>query len=174
VTLHVVPVTDGSASLGSWGSVVLTGANSALLRLAWNEDIQVPPPVAADVTGGVLLLNEEAARLLFLPYAGELVVLYDLAQAQEASPPIFIPRDPDHGMRMAAVRIVAGRGAVYLTEMTLMLLTEQCDLAWRRDEDFAGWSIEEITPNEVHLSSGDWLGREQRQVRSLVDGTRLE
>jgi hypothetical protein len=77
-------------------------------------------------------------------------------------------------MRMAAVRIVAGRGAVYLTEMTLMLLTEQCDLAWRRDEDFAGWSIEEITPNEVHLSSGDWLGREQRQVRSLVDGTRLE
>jgi hypothetical protein len=40
------------------------------------------------------------------------------------------------------------------------------------DEDFAGWTIEGVTHNEVLLVSGDWTGREDRQSRSLTDGKR--
>ena len=41
MTLSVISISDGRASLGSWGTLELTGAASALLRLNWSENIEV-------------------------------------------------------------------------------------------------------------------------------------
>lgn len=122
---------------------------------------------------GVVLLNDELGRLLFLPYAGDLVVAYDLKLGEPIYPGMRIPRQPDHGLRMAAVRLLPGRGVVYLTEMTLACFGEDGNLAWREDEDFAGWIIEGSTLDELYMLAGDWAGNEQRQTRSLADGHRL-
>lgn len=173
MTLSVAPVSAGHANLGSWGTLELTGARSAVLRLAWTEDIQVPEAVAADITGGVLLLNDEMGRLLCLPYAGELLIAYDLKEGDPVLTPMIIPRSNHFGLRMAAVRLLPGLGAIHLTESTLACFREDCTLAWRLDEDLAGWTIEGTTLDEVHLLSADWAGNEQRQCRSLVDGTQL-
>ena len=75
---------------------------------------------------------------------------------------------------MATVRVVLGIGALHLTEFTLALFNEDCTLAWKRDEDFAGWTFEGVTPNEVHLLAGDWMGAEWRQRTAVIDGARLE
>ncbi|WP_143465502.1 hypothetical protein [Kribbella sp. ALI-6-A] len=172
--LHIVPLTAGTASLGCWGSVVLSGGSPAILRLARSEDLELPLDVDADITAGVLLLNDELGRLLYLPYAGDSVVSYDLERGEDLFPAIHLRRDADHGMRTAEVRIAPGLGVVHLTEVTLMLFTEECALAWRRDDNFAGWSIEEITHQELVLMAGDWSGREERQTRSLEDGRRTQ
>src|SRR5258708_33225260 len=108
MTLNVVPISGGRASLGSWGTLELTGAASAMLRLNWSEDVELPEVVAADITAGVLLLNEEIGRLLFLPYAGGLIVAYDLKEGGPAYPPVVIPRDDDRAIRLAIVRGLPG------------------------------------------------------------------
>jgi hypothetical protein len=174
VSLHIVPLTAGTASLGSWGTVVLSGESSAFLQLTWSEDLDLPLDVGADLAAGVLLLNDELGRLLYLPYAGDSVVSYDLERGEDFFPAIHLRREADHGMRTAEVRIVPGVGVVHLTEVTLMLFTEECALAWRRDDNFAGWSIEEVTHQELVLMAGDWSGREERQTRSLNDGRRTQ
>ena len=173
MTLSVIPISGARASLGSWGTLELTGAASALLRLNWSENVELPEVVATDNTAGVLLLNEEIGRLLFLPYAGELIVAYDLKEGEPAYPPAAIPRDDDPGMRMSIVRVLPGGvDAMYLTEATLARFSGDCIPLWRVDEDFAGWTIEGVTHNEVLLVSGDWTGREDRQSRALTDGKR--
>jgi hypothetical protein len=172
MTLNVTPVVGGCASLGSWGTLELTGAASALLRLNWSESVELNETVAADITAGVLLLNEEMGRLLFLPYAGWLIVAYDLKEGEPVYPPVAIPRDEDRGMRMSIVRVLPGVDALYLTEATLARFSGDCMPMWRVDEDFAGWSIEGVTHDEVLLVTGDWTGREDRQSRSLADGSR--
>lgn len=168
--LSVVPISGGRASLGSWGSLELTGARAALLRLNWSEDVELPEDVAADITAGVLLLNEDMGRLLFLPYTGELIVTYDLKEGEPVCPPIEISRDADRGMRMAVVRVLPGVDALYLTEATLARFSGECKLLWRVDEDFSRWTIEGVTSAEVLLVSGDWIGREMHQARTLADG----
>lgn len=174
VTLDAVPVSGGLARLGSWGTLELTGAKSAVLRLNRSDDVELPEAVAADVTGGVLLLNDLIGRLLFLPYAGDLMVAYDLKEGKTAYPAIAIARNPDYGLRMATVRVLPGGfGVIHLTEATLSCFRADCTLAWRHDEDFAGWTVER-TILEVHLKAGDWSGREQRQTRTLVDGTLVD
>lgn len=172
MTLNVVPISGGRANLGSWGTLELTGAASALLRLNWSENVELPEAVATDITSGVLLLNEEIGRLLFLPYTGELIVAYDLKAGGPAYPPVTIPRDDDRGMRMSIVRLLPGLDALYLTEATLARFGGDCRLLWRVDEDFGGWTIEGVTHDEVLLVSGDWIGREDRQSRTLADGIR--
>jgi hypothetical protein len=172
MTLDAIQISGGRANLGSWGRLELTGAASALLRLNWSENVELPEVVAADITAGVLLLNEEIGRLLFLPYAGDLIVAYDLKEGQPAYPPVAIPRDDDRGMRMSIVRVLPGVDALYLTEATLARFSGDCMILWRVDEDFAGWTIEGVTHDEVLLESGDWTGREDRQSRALADGAR--
>ena len=172
MTLNVAVISEGRASLGTWGTLELTGAASALLRLIWSEDVELPEAVATDITDGVLVLNDEMGRLLFLPYAGELVVVYDLKEGEAAYPPLIIPRNDDHGMRMPVVRLLSGVGAIYLTEATLARFRDDCTLMWRIDEDFAGWAIEGITHDEVLLVASDWTGREERQSRTLANGSR--
>ena len=53
MTLNVTPVVGGRASLASWGTLELTGAASALLRLNWSENAELPETIAADITAGV-------------------------------------------------------------------------------------------------------------------------
>jgi hypothetical protein len=172
MTLDVVPISGGRASLGSWGTLELTGAASALLRLNWSENVELPEAVAADMTAGVLLVNEKVGRLLYLPYAGDLIVAYDLKEGELVYPPVIIPRHDDRGLRMSIVRVLPGVDALYLTEATLARFSGDCRLLWRVDEDFAGWTIEGVTHDEVLLVSGDWTGREERQSRALADGKR--
>lgn len=172
MTLYAIQVSGGGANLGSWGRLELTGAASALLRLNWSEDVQLPEEVAADITAGVLLLNEEIGRLLFLPYSGGLIAAYDLRKGRPAYPPVAIPRDDDRGMRMSIVRVLPGVDALYLTEATLARFSGDCTIVWRVDEDFGGWTIEGVTHDEVLLEFSDWTGREDRQARVLANGTR--
>lgn len=139
----------------------------------WADDVDLPEAVAADITGGILLLNEDLGRLLILPYAGEFVVAYGLREGTPIYPPLAIRRYADHGLRMAEVRLLLGLGALLLTESTLACFQEDCTLAWRQDGDFAGWTIEGTTCDEVLLLAGDWTGMEQRQRLALADGTRL-
>jgi hypothetical protein len=151
----------------------LTGVSSAVLRPTRSDDIELPEHVAEDLTGGVLLLNDAAGSLLSLPYAGDLVAAYDLTNGEPMYPPIVLHRNPDRGLRMATVRVIPGRGVVYLTEASLALFGDDCRPVWRKDEDFQGWTIEAQTGDELRLLAGDWAGREQRQARSLLDGARL-
>jgi len=174
MTFSVVPVSAGRAPLGSWGTLELAGSTSAVLRLTMAEDLELPEAVAVDLTGGVLLLNEDIGRLLFLPYAGEVAVTYALDDGAQAFPTVKLPRDPDIGLRMAVVRLLPGLGAVHLTEGSLALFGEDGSLAWRHEEDFAGWTIEGTTLDEMQLLWGDWEGRESRQRRAVIDGTRLD
>lgn len=173
-SLSVVPVSGGIARLGSWGILELMGPNSARLRLVWSDDVELPAAVAADISSGVLLLSEEHGQLLFLPYAGELVAVYDLrADGTPVHSAIELRRDADRGMRMASVRVIPAFGAVHLTEATLSCFREDCTLAWRRDGDFGGWSIEAVGVDTLGLVCGDWSGRERRQVWALASGQRL-
>jgi hypothetical protein len=174
MALNPVSITRGVARLGEWGDLELSGASSAVLRLKWAGDVELPETVAADLTGGVLLLNDHLGRLLYLPYAGELVVAYDLREGAMLSSPIAIPRHADHGLRMAAVRVLPDDGAVHLTESTLACFRADCTLAWRQDDDFEGWAIEGIGLDAVHLVADNWSGSENRQRRSLASGDRLQ
>lgn len=172
VSLKPVPISGGRASLGSWGCVELTGAASAIIRMSWSDDISLPEAVAADITGGSVLMNDAFGRLLFLPYAGELVVSYDLQQGELASPLMTLPRNREYGLRMSTLRLLPDIGVIYLTESTLACFREDCTVAWRQDENFLGWTIEGVNLAEVHLLDGNWTGREQRQTRALADGSR--
>ena len=171
--LGLVVFSHGTAHLGSWGTLELTGRASALLRPMWAEDIALPELVATDLPAGVLLLNDELGRLLILPYAGECLIAYDLREGQPIFDPMQFPRSDDRGLRMAAVRVLPNLGAIYLTEGSLACFREDCVPAWRVDGDFAGWSFEGVTPKEVLLVAGDWSGNERRQSRSLEDGRLL-
>lgn len=174
--LHTVPISGGIAPLGRWGTLALTGAASAIVQLTQADDIELPAAIAANITTpNVRLLNDELGRLLFLPYDGELVAAYDLSEGQPVGPPVVLSsRDPDHGMRTADFRLIEDLGVVYLTESLLALFREDCTLAWRVENDFAGWSFEGVTPREINLVRGDWSGREEHQMRSVADGTRLD
>jgi hypothetical protein len=172
--LSPVPLDRGTARLADWGTVELSGATSAVLRLASAADVGLPASVAADLTGGVLLLNDDEGRLLFLPYAGHEVVAYDLKEGELLYPVVSLPRHQEQGLRMAVVRLIPNLGVMHLTEATLTLYWDDCTVAWRQDDDFGGWSIEGIGLDEAHLVTGDWSGNEQRQRRSLADGTRRE
>lgn len=73
---------------------------------------------------------------------------------------------------MAVVRLVPGVGVVHLTELTLALFQDDCALAWLRQVDeFMGWTIEGVGLDEIYLIPSDWSGNEQRESRSLVDGS---
>ena len=174
MALIPVSIQRGVARLNDWGDLELSGATSAVLRLSWTADVELPEAVAADLTGGVLLLNDQLARLLYLPYAGEQVIAYDLREGTPLYSPITIPRQADRGLRMAAVRVLPDDGAIHLTESTLACFRADCTLAWRHDDDFAGWAIEGVGLDAVHLVAGDWSGNEHRQSRSLANGNRLE
>jgi hypothetical protein len=171
--LGLVSVSKGLARLAAWGTLDLTDPRAAVLRLAWSEDLELPESVAADMTSGVLLLNDELGRLLFLPYAGECVATFDLREGEPLHPLTEIPRDPDRGMRMAVVRLVPALGALHLTETTLMFFHEDCTLAWRQDDDFGGWAVEAIRLDEVDLVLEDWSGNERHQTWQLSTGKRL-
>lgn len=173
MTLSPVSITSGLARLGHWGTIELTGARSAVLRLTRTADVELPEAVAVDLTGGVLLLNDEMGRLLFLPYAGELAVAYDLEEGKPLYSPVTLPRHADYGLRMAVIRVLPNDGAIHLTESTLACFREDCSVAWRQDDDFSGWAIEGVGLDVVHLVLGDWSGGEQRQKRSLFDGRRI-
>jgi hypothetical protein len=75
---------------------------------------------------------------------------------------------------MAVVRVLPDDGAIHLSESSLVCFREDCTLAWRQNDDFAGWAIEGVGLDSVHLVAGDWSGNEQRQRRSLASGRRLE
>jgi hypothetical protein len=137
------------------------------------DDVTLPDAVASDLTGGVLLLNDEIGRVLYLPYAGEVVWAYDLASVEPLPAPIDLRRNPDRGLRMATLLVIPALGAAHLTESTLSLYREDCSLAWRHDEDFQGWIIDGQTAHELHLRAGDWTGRVFRQSRRLTDGSLL-
>jgi hypothetical protein len=168
MSLSVLSIEKGLARLGSWGNLALTGRSTAVLKPSRADDVVLPEAVAEDLTAGVLLLNEETGGLLFLPYAGDLIISYDLTHGTLAYEPLVLPRASDRGLRMATVRLVAGFGAVYLTESTIAGFHEDCTLAWREDGDFAGWEIERITNDEVLLLRGDWAGNEERRRRALA------
>jgi hypothetical protein len=78
-----------------------TSAASALLRLNWSEDVELPEVVAADITAGMLLFNEEVGRLLFLLYASEMIVAYDLKVGEPLYPLVVILRDAESGLKDA-------------------------------------------------------------------------
>ena len=172
-TLSPVPIARGVAPLGTWGHLELSGATSALLRLTWAEDAELPEAVAADLTAGVLLLNDRLGRLLYLPYAAERIVAYDLKEGVSLFPPIVVPRHTDVGLRMGAVRLLPDGGALHLTESGLARFGEDCTPIWRQDGDFLGWAIEAVQPDLVRLVAGDWSGVERRQSRSLDSGRRV-
>jgi hypothetical protein len=173
VDLSIVRFAAGSGNLGPWGSLRLTGASSAVIKATNCDDIELPAPVAEDLPGGATVLNEAKGRLLFLPYAGEIVAGIDLAEGGELFPPMTIPRDQDAGMRIADYRLVGIGGVIYLTEGSLLRFGENLLLSWRYDEDFTGWSFEGVSHHEIWLTAGDWTGREERQIRSLDNGQRI-
>lgn len=169
--LTVVPVSR-HVSLGTWGALELSGT-SALLRPVLASDMELPEAVAQDVTAGVLLLNDELGRLLYLPYAGEVVWGFDLKSGEPLFSPMELVRNPDRGLRMASFLVIPGLGAAHLTESSLALFRDDGLLAWRRDDDFQGWVLDGRTSHELHLKAGDWVGNVSRQSRSLDDGARL-
>lgn len=172
--LYTVPISRGVATLGRWGSLVLTGAASGVLQLTLSEDVELSEAIAANITTpNVRLLNDELGRLLFLPYEGDAVAAYDLSAGDMIYPPILLSRNRDDDMRMADVRLLMGAGVVYLTESALALFREDCTLAWLVEDDFVGWDFEAITPEKIHLLFVEWSGRELRQTISLADGRQL-
>lgn len=173
MNLSIVRIAAGSGSLGPWGSLRLTGASSAVIKATNCEDIELPALVAEDLPGGVTVLNEAKGRLLFLPYAGEIVVGFNLADGTELFPPMTIPRDQDAGMRIADVRLVDIGGILHLSEASLSYFGEDLLLSWRCDEDFMGWTFEGVSHREIRLAAGDWKGREKCQIRSLDSGQRV-
>jgi hypothetical protein len=172
VNLSIGRIGEGSGSLGSWGSLRLTGASSAVIKATNCEDIELPTLVAEDLPGAVAVLNEAKGRLLVLPYADEIVAGFDLAEGGKLFPPMTIPRDQDAGVRIADVRLVAVGGFLHLTEASLSCFGEDLLLSWRYDEDFTGWTFEGVSDREIWLTAGDWTGREERQNRSLANGGR--
>jgi hypothetical protein len=141
-----------------------------MIRTPCCEDIDVPADVAADRPDGFVLLNEELGHLLFLPYRGEVMAGFALAECEELLPPVTLPRDEDPGMRIAADWMIEGGGFVYLTERSLMRFGEDLLLIWRADGDFGRWEIDSVSHREIVLVSLDGRGRCEYQARSLDDG----
>jgi hypothetical protein len=88
VSLSLVRFAGGSGSLGQWGAMWLTGASSAVIKTTHCEDIDVPAAVAEDRPGGIVLLNDAMGRILFLPYRGEVMAGFDLADGEKLFPPV--------------------------------------------------------------------------------------
>lgn len=106
--LNPLSIVRGVDRLGNWGNLELTGATSAVLRLRGAEDVDLAAGTAADLTNGVLLMNDELGRLLFLPYAGDQVVGFDIKEGELLCPALTLPRHDEHGLRMAVVHVLPG------------------------------------------------------------------
>lgn len=174
MNLIVVRFAGGSGSLGQWGTMWLTGASSAMIRTPNCEDIDVPADVAEDRPGGIVLLNEAIGHLLFLPYRGEVMAGFALAECEELFPPVTLPREEDPGLRVPDYRIIEGDGVVYRTERSLMRFGENLLLIWRSDDDFGRWEIDDVSSGEIVLVSLDERGRWEHQTWSLDDGWRTD
>lgn len=173
MTLATVYFTGGSGGLGRWGTIRLSGALSAVIKTPNCEDIDVPSGVAIDRPDGIVLLNDETGRILFLPYRGEVMAGFALAECVALFPPVTLLRDEDPGMRMADYETIAG-GIVYLNECSLIRLGADFLPIWRVDGDFGGWGLEEVTTQEIMLVALDEREPLKRQVWSLDDGSRTD
>ena len=175
MTMKVVSLSAGSAPLGRWGSLVVDGRATAVIKATMCADIELPTEVAEGLGNSPIVIEDRAGRALFLPYASELIVCADLASGGLAYPPIRVTRDRDSGMRSSSIKLAEGLGVVFLAETVLMLFSSpDFQVAWRQEGDFLGWSIEDV--GEVHLSlhRGDWQGGGVREVRSILDGERVD
>ena len=152
----------------------LTGAQSAVIRTPNCEDIDVPAGVAIDRPDGIVLLNDATGRILFLPYRGEVIAGFALAECEELFPPVTLQRDEDPGMRIADDEIIADGGIVYLTERSMMRFGEDFLPIWRVNDDFGGWGIDRVSVREIVLVALDEREPLERQVWSLDDGRMIE
>jgi hypothetical protein len=168
-----VDFAGGSGSLGRWGTMRLSGALSAVIRTPNCEDIDVPAGVAIDRPDGIVLLDDATGRILFLPYRGEVMAGFALAECEELFPPVTLPRDEDPGMRMADYETIAG-GIVYLNECSMMRFSADFLPIWRVNDDFGGWGFEEISVREIVLVALDEREPLRRRVWSLDDGRLIE
>jgi hypothetical protein len=173
VNLSTVHFAGGSGSLGRWGTMRLSGALSAVINTPNCEDIEVPSGVAIDRPDGIVLLNDATGRILFLPYRGEAMAGFALAECVELFPPVTLPRDEDPGMRMADYETIAD-GIVYLNECSIIRLGADFLPIWRVDEDFGGWGFEEVSVREIVLVALDEREPLRRQHWSLDDGRLIE
>ena len=146
----MVHFAGGSGSLSRWGTMRLTGAQSAVIRTPNCEDIDLPAGVAIDRPDGIVLLNEE----LF--------------------PPATLPRDEDPGLRMADYETTADGSLVYLNERSLLRFGEDLMPIWRVTDDFGGWGIERVSAREIVLVALDEREPVAHQVWSLDDGWRTD
>ncbi|GAB4009376.1 hypothetical protein [Nocardioides ultimimeridianus] len=172
-SLSLIAVSGRQARLGEWGTLNIEGPHTAVLRLRWAGDVELPHAVARDLTAGVLVLNDELGRLVYLPYAGAIITAYDLREGECLTPPFEIPRDPDRGMRTASARLARGLGILHLTEATMALVNEDCTLGWIQIGDFRGWGIEGVRADEVDLLFEDWSGSMRRESWNLSTGQRF-
>lgn len=172
MNLSVVRCDAGSGSLGRWGTMRLRGVTDTVIRTPNCEDISVPEGVALDRPDGVVLLNEATGRILFLPYRGEVMASFALAECAELFPPVTLPRDEDPGMRMADYEITADGGIIYLNECCMIRLSADFLPVWRVNGDFDGWGFEEVTVHQIELVALDEREPLKRQIWSL-DGGRL-
>jgi hypothetical protein len=164
-------IDHGEAALGRWGQLRLTGAASATVAAAYAPDIELPASLAAELVDAGLVLNEETGTLLVLPYSGEYVGTVSLSgQTLSAE---SIPRDPDAGLRLADLKVVAPAAVLFLTERSLICFGPDLGQIWRADDDFLGWGFGDVRADEIELVSSNWAGREDRQRWSLANGRRV-
>lgn len=170
----MVHFAGGSGSLSRWGTMRLTGAQSAVIRTPNCEDIDLPAGVAIDRPDGIVLLNDATGRILFLPYRGEVMAGFALAECEELFPPATLPRDEDPGLRMADYEITGDASLVYLNERSLLRFGEDLMPIWRVTDDFGGWGIERVSAREIVLVALDEREPVAHQVWSLDDGWRTD
>jgi hypothetical protein len=174
VNLSVVRFAAGSGSLGRWGTVRLRGVSDTVIRTPNCEDIDVPPAVAKDRPDGIVLLNDATGRIVFLPYRGEVMASFALAECVELFPPVTLPRDEDPGMRMADYVVIVDGGIVYLNECCMLRLSADFLPVWRVNGDFDGWGFEEVSVHQIVLVALDEREPLGRQVWGLDDGRLIE
>jgi hypothetical protein len=172
VSLYPAVIKSGTISLGRWGEIVLTGAQSALLKPTMAEDVALDPEMAEDLTAAVILVNDVAGRLLILAYAAPNVSAVDL-RTGTVEPLVTMAREPDFRLRRSSVRGSPDGGVLYLTESDLVYFDSEGQLVWRRSDEFLGWSIEAVTGETVTLGFGDWTGNEVSTTCSLRDGSQV-
>jgi len=173
MTFRPVVIDLGSADLGEWGRLELTGASSALLRLTHCEDLEFRGEPAETLTSDDIFLNETLGRLILLPRVGATIARFDLSYGVRSAPDLTLSRDPDPGLRTSGVKVINGLGLVYRSEGDLIMFDEQGDVVWHVSADFERWGIAQVSDTTVTLVSTEWPPSGKQQTRSLATGQRV-
>ena len=165
-----VELTKGRATLGRWGELIVSGANSARIETISGETLEVDESTAAQISDMVRWLEDENGLLLFIPVFGATVEAFDLRYDRTWRVD-WLVRDDDEELRHLGIRPTSAGELLVLYERGLLCIGAGGRVRWHILHDDISARFETVEDDHVTIGT-QWpvelMGRERRY--SLATG----